>query len=112
MNPGEKSQYELAQAQRAADRKARAERRKAANAAASAALGGRTLSEALRGTTTTRQRRAIKDAYEGAKTKATDAFASKSSNNLKPIGQGSLMTQIVTIVVDGVPEDTEIVVGQ
>jgi len=97
---------------RNADRRARSERRKAAKSAGEAALGGRTLSEALRGTTSTKQRRAIKDAYEGAKTRATDPFVPKSSNNLKPIGTGSLLAQSVTIVVDGVPEEIDIIVGQ
>ena len=108
----EKSQYKLDQEQRQADRRARSEARKIKEDAARDALGGRTLSEALRGTTSTKQRRAIKDAYEGAKTRATDPFVPKSSNNLKPIGSGSLLAQSVTIVVDGVPEEIDIIVGQ
>ena len=111
MNPGEKSQYELDQAQRQADRRARSEARKAKNEAARAALGGQTLSEALRGTTSTKQRRAIKGSYESAKTRATDPFAPKSSNDLKPIGRGSLMAQSVTMIRDGQGEEIDIVVG-
>jgi hypothetical protein len=107
-----KTQAQVDLERRNAERRARSESRKAAKSAGMAALGGQTLSEALRGTTSTKQRRAIKDAYEGAKTKATDPFASKSSNNLKPIGKGSLMAQSVTIVVDGVPEEIDIIVGQ
>ena len=108
----EKSQIELDREQREADRRARSEARKAKKEAARAALGGQTLSEALRGTTSTKQRRAIKDAYESAKTKATDPFAPKSSNNLKPIGAGSLMAQSVTIINNGQGEEIDIIVGQ
>ena len=108
----EKSQYQIDQEQRQADRRARSERRKAAKSAGEAALGGQTLSEALRGTTSTKQRRAIKDAYEGAKTRATDPFASKSSNNLKPIGAGSLLAQSVTLINNGQGEEIDIIVGQ
>ena len=108
----EKSQYQIDSEQRQADRRARSERRKAAKSAGEAALGGRTLSEALRGTTSTKQRRAIKDAYEGAKTRATDPFAPKSSNNFKPIGAGSLLAQSVTIINNGQGEEIDIIVGQ
>lgn len=107
-----KSQYQIEDEQRQADRRARAERRKAAKAAGMAALGGRTLSEALRGTTSTKQRRAIKDAYESAKTRATDPFAPKSSNNFKPIGRGSLLAQSVTLIVNGQAQEIDIIVGQ
>jgi hypothetical protein len=101
-------QRNIERKQRAAERNAR----RSAESASRAALGGRTLSEALRGTTSTKQRRAIKDAYEGAKTRATDPFAPKSSNNLKPIGAGSLMAQSAIIVVNGFIEEIDMIVGQ
>jgi hypothetical protein len=101
-------QRNIERKQRAAERNAR----RSAESAGRAALGSQTLSEALRGTTSTKQRRAIKNAYEGAKTMATDPFAPKSSNSFKPIGNGSLLAQSVTIVVDGVPEEIDIIVGQ
>jgi hypothetical protein len=99
MQPGEKSQYELDQERRQADRRARAQARKAAKAAGMASLGGRTLSEALRGATSTRERREIKATYESAKTQATDPFAPRSSNTYST--GGSPMSQSASIEIDG-----------
>jgi hypothetical protein len=106
-----KTQAQVDLETRNAERRARSESRKAAKSAGEAALGGRTLSEALRGTTSTKQRRAIKDAYEGAKTRATDPFAPKSSNDLKPIGSGSLFSQSITIIVNGQAEEIDLIAG-
>ena len=70
-----KSQYQLKQEQREADIRARREARKAREEAGKAALGGMTLSEALRtpeAQRSTRVRRQIKEAY----TKAGEALNS------------------------------------
>lgn len=98
--------------QRNMEARARSAERKSKKVFGEVALGGRTLSEALRGATSTKERREIRRRYDKGELTATDPFATKSSNDLKPIGRGSLMAQSVTIVVDGVPEDIDIVVGQ
>lgn len=104
----EKSQYQLDQEQRQADRRARSEARKIKKEAGRSVLGGRTLSEALRGTTSTKQRRAIKDAYESAKTKATDPFVPKSSSDFSPADARDLATRSLTIVSNGEAEELDI----
>lgn len=101
-------QRNIERQQRAAERKVR----RFAESAGEAALGGQTLSEALRGTTSTKQRRAIKDTYEAAKARAMDSFATKSSNSLKTVGKGDLMVQSAIIVVDGFVEEIDMIVGQ
>ncbi len=110
----EKTQIEINREQQEADRKRRSAERKTKKAAGEAALGGRTLSEALRGAPNTRERREVRRRYEKAEEIATDLFAQKSSNNFKPIGNGSLEAQFSTrsviIVEDGFLEDIEIVV--
>jgi hypothetical protein len=58
-----KTQAQVDLERRNAERRARSESRKAAKSAGEAALGGRTLSEALRGTTSTKQRRIAKTTY-------------------------------------------------
>ena len=101
--------------QRNIEAKVRSAERKAQKAAGEAALGGMTLSEALRtpaAQRSTKVRRQIKKTYEQAKLEALDPFAPKSSSNLKPIGKGSLMAQSVIIVVDGFIEEIDIIVGQ
>lgn len=110
----EKTQIEINREQQEVERKRRSAERKTKKAAGEAALGGRTLSEALRGATSTRERKEIRRRYEKAELAALDPFAQKSSNNLKPIGNGSLEAQFntrsVIIVENGFLEDIDIVV--
>jgi hypothetical protein len=84
-----KSQYQLKQEQREADRRARVEARKAQEEASRAALGGMTLSEALRtpeAQSSTRVRRQIKETYRKAReaqnsTGVDESFDDKGVND-------------------------------
>lgn len=84
-----KSQYQLKQEQREADRRARVEARKAQEEASRAALGGMTLSEALRtpeAQGSTRVRRQIKETYRKAReaqnsTGVDESFDDKGVND-------------------------------
>ena len=60
----EKTQIEINREQQEAERKRRSAERKAKKVAGEAALGGQTLSEALRGATSTRERKEIFPGYE------------------------------------------------